>query len=118
MLSKKAKVEQFDAVQKERDLYNLALHDMQNEHVHWGGWEREADGQGKYKAGLSRHGSLLLTVFRHPGQQDAIRVYEADKEIAEIYRLRVGSEHYEAIYQAIQNARFALKLAEEKVANG
>jgi len=111
-MTKKAKLEQFDAVQHERDLYMLAVHDMQNDLVYWGSWMAEgSNGKGKYKAGLSRQGSLLLTVFRHPNQQDSIHVFDAEKEIDNILRLRAGSTTWEPLLAAILSAKDALRNA-------
>ena len=110
-MTKKAKIENFDSVARERDLFMLALHDMQNALIHWGSWMSESDGKGKYRAGLSRQGSLLITVFRHPHQQDSVRVFDAFQEIDNVRRLRNGSESWEPLQRAIDSARDAERIA-------
>jgi hypothetical protein len=110
-MTKKAKIEQYDSVARERDLFMFACHDMQNDLIHWGQWVSEADGHGKYRAGLSRQGSVLVTVWRYPGQPDGISVFDAVKEIENIRRLRNGSESWEPLQRAIDSAQDALRLA-------
>ena len=111
-MSQKAKIEQFDSVARERDQFMLALHDMQNDLIHWGSWMSESDGKGKYRVGLSRHASLMTVVFRHEGQQDSIRVFDAFAETENVRRLRNGSESWEPLQRAINSAQDADRIAQ------
>ncbi len=109
-MTKKAKVEQFDAVARERDNFMCALHDVLNNQVTWGEWVKEHDGAGKYRAGLSRETLLLLT-FRHPNQSDHTTAYDLDSELVRLRYLRIGSETWEPVLQAIRNAQQKAQVA-------
>lgn len=63
-MTKKAKLETFDAVQSERDCYMLAVYDLTNNKVEWGPWK--FDESGKMRFGISRVTSypILFTQWK------------------------------------------------------
>lgn len=117
-MTKKAKIEQFDAVARERDLLSLAVYDLMNDQVTWSGWHKESDSAGKYRAGVSRldHTALLLITFRHPGQGDSTSVYDFYKERDNIRQMRQGSEVWEPVVRAIEEAYASAKAKQERAA--
>jgi hypothetical protein len=80
--TKAYKVEHFERVERERDAFMLALHDVLNQDVAWSGWHREDGSKGSYRVGASRldspSGGLLIVVSRYPGQSDYATVHDAD----------------------------------------
>jgi hypothetical protein len=70
-LTKQEAIEKANRMECENFRLSLALHDMANDAITWSGWHKESDGQGKYRAGVSRFesasGGLLIVTFRHPG---------------------------------------------------
>lgn len=114
-VTKKYKLENYDLVASERDRMMMAMHDIQNNRVTWGGWHWEENADGKYRVGLSRDGDLLIQIWRHPGQSDSITVHDAYRFEADVRRSRMNSESVEPVLQAILSAKRAMEESREVI---
>ena len=107
-LSIKAKAALYPAMAKQKDLLDVALHDVLNNRVTWSGWIREVRPApdrpaGWYRAGLCRMDTcpILLLAFRVKGQRDSITVNPLDDHLKHLQRLREGSDLYQAELDAV-----------------
>ena len=70
-MTKREKIERFDAVDAERDRYMLALHDLVNNKFEFPVIEYKSDKIGRYKIRMSwRAMPLFLVVYERAGQSD------------------------------------------------
>lgn len=104
-MTKAQKLEQFDAILKDKNRLELAIHDIMNGSVIWGAWVREPKG-GRYRYGISRLSSYPICIqqWRVLGQRDAINVFDLEPWREELRRLRGNSDAWEVNCQALYKA--------------
>lgn len=94
-MTKKAKLENFDKLQAEKWMYELALNDVLNGDVVWSSWKHESSG-GKYRvghAGANRAtGGAMITVFRQNGQRDGVGCFPWEEMFRTVRESQTGSE--------------------------
>ena len=107
-LSIREKATMYPAMAKQKDLLDLALHDVLNNRVTWSDWIREVRPAphlpaGWYRAGVSKIDTypILLLTFRVKGQRDSINVYPLDDHLQTLQQLRQGSDLYQAELDAV-----------------
>ena len=115
-MTKAQKLEQLDAVLKDKNRLELAIHDIMNGSVIWGAWVREPKG-GRYRYGISRLSSYPICIqqWRVLGQRDAINVFDLEPWREELRRLRGNSDAWEVNCQALYKALEAADEPNERV---
>jgi len=94
-MTKKAKIDNFDAIQAEKYMYELALSDVLNGDVIWSAWIPESGG-GKYRVGhcgpSRASGGALLVTFRQSGQRDSVGCFMWEEMFNVVRNSQTGNE--------------------------
>ncbi len=94
-MTKKAKLEQFDELKRDHELYMLAMSDVINEDIQWSGWVGESGG-GKYRVGWAGKDranlGAMIVVFRFKGQRDSVGCFHWEDTFRMVRESQTGSE--------------------------
>lgn len=101
-MTKKAKLEQFDELKRNYELYMLAMSDVLNGDVEWSSWIGESGG-GKYRVGWAGKDranlGAMIVLFRFKGQRDSVGCFPWDSMFREVRESSTGSEWASIIRQ-------------------